>query len=259
MARRCSSSNLASGTKIRMGFSANGICCWLRTTAVRPVLRVFLLRTKACGLCYVFFCFARRPAACATCFSASHEGLRPVLRGRRPKASWVDGTLALWRRLRGCGRRAGWASPIGRCAEGTVAAGHRIEAQFGAHFVDRLDAGPDVIDRDGSDLRGIARRVVAPDEFEIGGRELPRDDAVAELLHPGLQGQQAFGERRILRGLGGGAVDLGDEGLRRDREGEADDARQPYVERVLERRLARRNEGLGDAARHELGVAARRG
>jgi len=48
-----------------------------------------------------------------------------------------------------------------------IAAGHRIEAQFGAHLVDRLDAGFDVVDRDRRDLGRIARRVVAPGEFEI--------------------------------------------------------------------------------------------
>jgi hypothetical protein len=55
--------------------------------------------------------------------------------------------------------------------------------------------------------------------------------------------------------LGRRAVHLLDEALRRDRKGEADDARQPIVERAFEIGLLGLYERLGDAAGHEFGAA----
>ena len=79
---------------------------------------------------------------------------------------------------------------------------------------------------------------------------------VERVLHPGLERHEPFLRRLLAHGLARRAVDLADERRNGDREGVADDARQPLVVLVLERRLA----GLDqlEVGRHELGLAPAR-
>ena len=79
---------------------------------------------------------------------------------------------------------------------------------------------------------------------------------VERVLHPGLERHQAFLRGLLAQGLARRAVDLADERRNGGREGVADDARQPLVVLVLERRLA----GLDqlEVGRHEFGLASAR-
>src|SRR3954468_3467653 len=121
-----------------------------------------------------------------------------------------------------------------------LAAGDGLVAEDVARFVRAVDA---VADIDLEELRLLGRTGGArlhPGEFEVGVADQILDDMVGGALGPGQQAPQPLGQRRLLRRFGGGAVDLAAEGGRRQGEGVADDARQPFVEFVLVGRLLER-------------------
>ena len=77
----------------------------------------------------------------------------------------------------------------------------------------------------------------------------------ARLIHP-FSGTSASCVACTLQRLAGAAVDLGDESGSGNREGVADQPRQPFVVLVLQRRLARFDEL--EVGRHELGLSPAR-
>ncbi len=79
-------------------------------------------------------------------------------------------------------------------------------------------------------------------ELEVGLFETHLDDVIERALDPGLQRHEAFLRGLDAQALGGRAIDLGDERRGRYREGVADDARQPFVVLIFQRRLARLGE-----------------
>jgi hypothetical protein len=96
-------------------------------------------------------------------------------------------------------------------------------------------------------------RVVAdPDELEARFVHALTDHVVERVLHPGLERHKAFLRRLLAHGLAGRAVDLTDERRNGNREGVADDARQPLVVLVLQRRLA----GLDQPGAEASGLVA---
>jgi hypothetical protein len=119
-----------------------------------------------------------------------------------------------------------------------AAAALRPQSQIRARFLARLDARAD---QDLQRLRLLQRidRVVAdPDEFEPPLVHALPDHMVERVLHPGLERRQPFLRRLLAHGLGGRAVHLRHKRGNGDREGVADDARQPLVVLILQR-LAR--------------------
>ena len=76
---------------------------------------------------------------------------------------------------------------------------------------------------------------------------------VERVLHPGLQRNEPLLRRLLAQRLAGRPVDLAHESRDRNREGVADEPRQPFVVLVLQRRLA----GLDqlEVGGHELGLA----
>ena len=82
------------------------------------------------------------------------------------------------------------------------------------------------------------------------------DHMVERALHPRFQRHQPLLRRLLAQGLARRPVDLGDEGGSRDREGVADDARQPLVILVLQRRLSRFDQL--EVGGHEFGLASAR-
>jgi hypothetical protein len=125
----------------------------------------------------------------------------------------------------------------------------RSEAQVRARLLARIDAGRD---QDVERLRLLQRidRVVAdPHKLEPGLVHVLLDHVVEGVLHPRLERHEPFLRRLLAHGLAGGATDLADERRNGDREGVADDARQPLVVLVLERRLSRFDQrGAGASA-----------
>jgi hypothetical protein len=88
-------------------------------------------------------------------------------------------------------------------------------------------------------LPRIDRIVADPHEFEFRRAEMNLDHVIERALDPGLQGHEAFLRRLHAQRLARRAVDLGDEGRGGDREGVADDARQPLVVLIFQGRRAR--------------------
>ena len=124
------------------------------------------------------------------------------------------------------------------------------QPQIRSRLLARLDAG---VDEDAERLRLLQQidGVVAdPGEFEIGRVKMIGEHAVEHAFHPGLQRRQAFLQRLLAQVLRGRAVDLIDEGRGGNREGVTDDAREPFVILILQRRLARLDKL--EVARHEL-------
>jgi hypothetical protein len=82
------------------------------------------------------------------------------------------------------------------------------------------------------------------------------DHVVERVLHPGFQRNQPLLRRLLAKRLAGRPVDLAQEGRDRNREGVADDARQPFVVLIFQWWLA----GLDqlEVGRHELGLAPAR-
>jgi hypothetical protein len=75
-------------------------------------------------------------------------------------------------------------------------------------------------------------------EFEPRLVHADVDHVVEGVLEPALQRHEAFLRGLLAHGLAGRAVDLGDERRDGHRERVADDAGQPFVILILERRLA---------------------
>ena len=100
-------------------------------------------------------------------------------------------------------------------------------------------------------LERIDRVVADPDEFEAGLGHVVLDHKIERALHPGLERHEPFLRRLLAQSLRSRAVDLADERRGGNREGIADDARQPLVVLVFQRRLA----GLDqlEVGGHELG------
>ena len=134
--------------------------------------------------------------------------------------------------------------------------GRRRKPQIRPRLLARLDARAD---QDLQRLRLLERidGVVAdPYEFEAGLVHALTDHMVERVLDPRFQRHEAFLRRLLAHGLAGRAVDLADERRDGDREGVADDARQPLVVLVLQRRLARLDQL--EIGGHEFGLAAAR-
>ena len=126
----------------------------------------------------------------------------------------------------------------------------RREPEVRAGLLARLDARAD---QDLERLRLFERidRVVAdPDELERRLVHALADHMVERVLHPRLQRHQPLLRRLLAHRLAGRAVDLAHERRDGHREGVADEARQPLVVLVLERRLARLDQL--EVGRHEL-------
>ena len=138
------------------------------------------------------------------------------------------------------GRRGERHRALQRIDGQMIAAGKRFIAQQVARLVARLDPLLDVERQDFRLLLGLDPKQIRPGEFEVGVTHAVLDDMIGEALDPAHQRRQPLGQRRLLRRLGGGAVDLAGERGRRQREGVAHDARQPLVKLVLVGRLLRR-------------------
>jgi hypothetical protein len=145
-----------------------------------------------------------------------------------------------------------------RC--GSKARSKRVASESMRRLLGRLDAGAHQNLQRLRLLERIDRVVADPYGFEARLVHADANHVIERALHPRFQRNQPLLGRLLAQSLTGRAIDLAHEGRGRNREGVADDARQPLVITVFQRRLAGLDQLEAEACElAALGVIGSRG